>query len=138
MKRIFFALTLILSPISFADDDVAIANFADAESNMSPAVFWTVKAESGVLASASGSAYIGIGGSIPSGPNPAGTEWQKCKSNIIYFHKKADGTVIDDKYVNRMLSVALTAFKTGSKLRVAIDRDESGRCYTSQVFDQGL
>ena len=33
MKRIFFALTLVLSPISFADDDVAIAEFADADSN---------------------------------------------------------------------------------------------------------
>ncbi len=137
MKRIFFALTLILSPISFADDDAAIANFADADSNTSAPVYWTVKAEGGVFASANGTAYINISGYVPSGPNPAGTKWQECKSKIIYFYRKADGTAIDDIYVNRMLSVALTAFKTGSKIRVAIDRSESGRCYTSQIFDQG-
>ncbi|MCH9663759.1 MAG: hypothetical protein K0U66_08925 [Gammaproteobacteria bacterium] len=116
---------------------MAIADFADADSDTSATVFWTVKAETGVLASASGTASMGIGGSIPSGPNPSGTKWQTCRNNVIYFHQRADGTAIDEKYVNRMLSIALTAFKTGSRIRVAINRSESGRCYTSQVFDQG-
>lgn len=101
------------------------------------AVYWTVKADNGIYSTSAGTAAINIGNYIPTGPNPAGTVWEECSNNWIYFHKKADGTLIEEKYVDRMLSIALAAYKTNSNIRVGIDRDASGKCYTSQIFDQG-
>nr|VFK81340.1 MAG: hypothetical protein BECKSD772D_GA0070982_13152 [Candidatus Kentron sp. SD] len=100
-------------------------------------VYWTVKAENGVHTTSSGMVAINIGNYQPTGPNPSSTVWEACSHNWIYLHKAADGTIIEDKYVDRMLSVALAAYKTDSRIRVAIDRDASGRCYSAQVFDQG-
>jgi hypothetical protein len=101
------------------------------------AVFWTVKATKGILTTSAGTVAINIGDYSPTGPNPAGTEWEDCKNNWIYMHKTADGTAIDDKYVDRMLSVALAAYKTDSKIRVQIERDDTGYCYTAQIYDEG-
>jgi hypothetical protein len=53
------------------------------------------------------------------------------------MHKTADGTAIDDKYADRMLTIALAAYKTDSRIRVKIERDDSGSCYTNQIYDQG-
>ena len=101
------------------------------------AVFWTVKAQNGVHTTTTGTVAINIGNYSPTGANPAGTEWVDCASNWIYFHKTADGDLVEDKYVDRMLSVALAAYKTDSRIRVGINRDASGKCYTTQIFDQG-
>lgn len=100
------------------------------------AVFWTVKA-AGVHTSTSGTVAINIGPNIPTGPNPSGTEWVSCTSNWVYFHKRADGSSVEEKHVDRMLSVAISAFKTGGRLRLAINRDSNNKCYTAQIFDQG-
>lgn len=99
-------------------------------------VFWSVKA-TGIHTTTDGTAAINIGSSEPVAPNPSETVWAACHQNFIYFHKKADGELVSDAYVNRMLSVAMGAFKTDSWIRVGLNRSESGRCYTSQIFDNG-
>lgn len=103
---------------------------------LSQQFFWTVKAK-GIHTTTSGTSAIFIGGYKPTGPNPADTVWEGCHQNFIYFHQRADGEKVDEQYVDRMLSIALAAFKTDSYIRVGINRSESGRCYTSQVFNQG-
>ncbi|PHQ83181.1 MAG: hypothetical protein COB58_10630 [Thalassobium sp.] len=100
-------------------------------------VFWTVKAEAGVYVTNSGVVAINIGSYVPITPSPIGTAWEPCANGWIYINKKADGSVNDEKYIDRMLSVALAAFKTNSNIRIGIDRDPSGSCYTMQIFDQG-
>jgi hypothetical protein len=55
----------------------------------------------------------------------------------VYFHITAENERVEEKYIDRMLSVALSAFKTGSSVRLAIKRSETGKCYTSQIFDMG-
>ncbi|WP_153301718.1 hypothetical protein [Endozoicomonas arenosclerae] len=119
MKKIIpFFITIIFSSYSYS------------------AVFWTVKA-TGIHTTTSGTVAINIGSSTPTGANPSGTEWESCDSNWIFFHKKADGSMVNEKYVDRMLSVAMSSFKTGSRLRLGISRDVNGKCYTSQIYDLG-
>ena len=99
--------------------------------------FWTVRIDAGITTSASGNTGINIGQFQPTDPNPATATWAPCNSNWIYFHKKANGELIEDKFVDRMLSVAIAAYKTKSRVRVSLERDASGNCYTSQIFDMG-
>lgn len=101
------------------------------------AEFWTVKSEGGVLVTNTGTAALNIGSYQPTGPNPAGTTWVPCNGNYIYFHKKADGSVVDPVLIERMLATALSAFKSSSRIRVSIERDSSGNCYTNQIYDLG-
>ena len=88
------------------------------------------------MATSDGRVAINIGKYQPTGANPSDAEWVACKDNWIYFNQKYDGTPIDEKYVDRMLSIALAAYKTDSHIRVAITRSDTDRCYTSQIFDQ--
>ncbi|MCP4748807.1 MAG: hypothetical protein GY874_22150 [Desulfobacteraceae bacterium] len=99
--------------------------------------YWTVKAQNGVIANADGKVLINIGNYQPTGPNPADTVWSSCKSNWIHLHVTADGTEVEKEALNRMLSIAIVAFKTNSRIRVAITRDSLGKCYSSQIFDVG-
>lgn len=103
--------------------------------NVNAAVSWTVQAD-GVLANSSGSVAIKIGG-IPSSPNPAGSTWESCKHNLVYFHRSADGTRVDDLALNRMLSVASAAAALKHGVRLAIERDDKGYCLTQQIYDLG-
>ena len=105
--------------------------------NKANAVFWTVKAESGVLVTKTGIAAINIGNFQPLSANPPDTAWIPCEGNWIYFHQEADGTPIDDKLIDRMLSAAFTAFKTDSYIRVGISRNADNFCYSSQIYDSG-
>lgn len=89
------------------------------------------------MATTAGVVALNIQSYTPTGPNPSNTEWVPCVSNWIYFHQKSDGTAVEDKYIERMLGIALAAFKTNTPIRVAIKRDEAGKCYTSQIFDLG-
>ncbi|WP_444908292.1 hypothetical protein ACJJIR_10315 [Microbulbifer sp. SSSA008] len=119
-KIITTLFAVLLSTTSYASDT---------------AVYWTVYAWNAVHVTSSGTAAINIGNSNPYNPNPSETLWEPCKDNMIYFHQSADGTLIEEKYVDRMLKVALAAVDfNGSRMRVAIDRDENGNCFTSQVY----
>lgn len=100
-------------------------------------VYWTTKINGGVHATAGGTVAINIGNYTPTGPNPSNTVWQECKNNWVYLNKKADGTRIEDKYIERMLAIAISAYKTDSRVRLSITRDEAGKCYSSQIYDQG-
>lgn len=115
---------------------VTLAFLLSTASISNAAVYWTVKVDNGIMATSNGAVAINIGGYQPTGANPSGTEWEACKDNWIYFNKKSDGTLVEDKYVDRMLSIALAAYKTDSHIRVAITRSDTNRCYTSQIFDQ--
>ncbi|MGI0116197.1 hypothetical protein [Zooshikella sp. RANM57] len=97
--------------------------------------FWTVRIDGGIHTSSQGAAALNTGKFQPSGPIPRGTQWVACKGNWIYFHKNAKGQLIDERFVDRMLSVAISAFKTKSYVRVALERDSKNNCYTSQIFD---
>jgi hypothetical protein len=97
-------------------------------------VFWTVKTENGVLTSSSGTVAINIGNNTPTSPNPSGTNWNPCNNNWIFLNKTADGSTINSKYIDRMLAVALVAYKTDTAIRVKIERDASNNCYSSQIF----
>lgn len=101
------------------------------------ATYWTVKAENGIMATSSGRLAINLGRYIPTGPNPSGTAWEECYQNWIYFNKRADGTLVEEAFADRMYSTALAAYKTDSHIRVSIDRDSGGRCYTTQIYDIG-
>ena len=98
--------------------------------------FWTATAD-GIYSTADGTTAINLNNTIPDSPNPAGTVWEPCRDNWIYFHQYEDGTAIDSEHINRMLSIALSAVKTYSRIRIGITRSESNRCYTSQIFDVG-
>ena len=100
-------------------------------------VYWTVKAEGGVIATTAGKVAINIGAYQPAGPNPAETVWESCHQNWINFHVNEKGEPISEKHVDRMFAIALAAEKTGNALRVNILRDESGNCYTAQMYDMG-
>jgi hypothetical protein len=101
------------------------------------AVYWTVK-PSGILVTSSGRVVIQHSTSTPTGPSPAGTQWTQCSQRMIILDKKLTGEEVTDKYLDRMLSVALAAQKTGSRLRLRIERDNNNNCYSSQVYDVGL
>ena len=105
-------------------------------SEASAAVYWTVEIK-GIVSTNAGLVEINIEDQVPSSPNPSGTDWISCKNNWIVLSKMVDGTAVEGQYVSQMLSVALGAFKTNSKIRVSIDRDSSNNCYTSQIFDLG-
>ena len=116
---------------------IIVATFLTLTCGVSNAsVFWTVQAK-GIMTKFDGTAVINISDNMPTSPNPSGTEWITCKDNWIYFHKAADGTIVEDKYVDRMLSVALSAIKSGTHLRISVDRDSNNRCYTNQMYDLG-
>lgn len=100
-------------------------------------VYWTVKAEGGVIGTQSGSLGINIKNHQPTGPNPAGTVWESCYQNWIYFHTNEKHEAVDEKHVDRMFAIALAAQKTGNAIRVNVLRDEMGKCYTTQVYDLG-
>jgi hypothetical protein len=118
MKKILLLLIFALSPQASAEN-----------------IFWTIKIK-GIYVSNSGQAAIAIKGT-PSSPNPSGTTWTDCKKNWIYFHKNVDGELTPDKYLDRMLSVAMSAQKTQTSVRVGIARSPSNYCYTYQIFDLG-
>jgi hypothetical protein len=101
------------------------------------AIYWTVKADGGIMTTSSGISATNIASYIPTGLNPSDSIWESCKNNWVYFNKAADGSFFEEKYIDRMLSTALAAYKTNSLIRVAIERDASNNCYSSQVFDQG-
>jgi hypothetical protein len=106
--------------------------------SVSAAEYWSVKAKGGIHTTIDGTVAINIGNYSPSYPSSASSSWVPCKNNWIFFNKTSGGTNVEDKYVDRMLSVALAAYKTDSIIRVGIDRDSSGYCYTMQIFDQGM
>lgn len=99
--------------------------------------YWTVKAEGGVLAKANGQVAINIGSFQPISPNPPTSVWTSCPSNWIYFHQTVDGAAVDPDQLDRMLAIVMSAFKSGSRIRIALDRDTAGTCYTANVLDQG-
>lgn len=99
-------------------------------------VYWTIQ-PTGLLTSATGTAGFQLGNNIPINPNPAGTVWVACEGNWLYFHRSASGAATPSPELNRMLAVAIATYKTGSRVRVSVERDAQNRCYTSQVFDQG-
>lgn len=100
-------------------------------------VYWSVKISGGVYAKSDGSVAFNIGAYQPTGANPAGTEWVACRNNWVFFHKDSSGVAYSDRSIDRMLSVALAAYKSGATIRVNISRDASNNCYTHQIFDQG-
>lgn len=104
---------------------------------LSSSTFWTLKAEGGVLAAASGSVGINIKNYQPTSPNPADTVWESCHQNWIYFHQYANGDEIKEKQVDRMFAIALAAEKSNRHLRVNIVRADNGKCYTTQIYDLG-
>jgi hypothetical protein len=101
------------------------------------AVYWTVK-PTGILTSSSGRVLIQHSAQNATSPNPGGTQWEACSQRFIILDKDINGNKVDDKHLDRMLSVALSAQKTGSRLRLRVTRDSSNNCYTSQVYDLGL
>jgi hypothetical protein len=115
---------------------IALLTFV-ASSNVMAGEYWTVNI-TGLITTTSGRVAINIGNGTPIGPNPADAVWAACNSNWIYFDTDADGHAVEDKYVDRMLMAATSAFKTGTKVRVSITRKSSNNsCYTSQIFDIG-
>lgn len=100
-------------------------------------VFWTIKIN-GIITTSTGRVDIDLGGYTPTGPNPAGTSWVACPSNIVRLATNASGAAVNEKYVDRMLSVALSAYKTNANVRLNIERDGAGNCSSTQVFDQGV
>ena len=86
------------------------------------AIYWTVKATGGIHTNISGAVALSIEGYTPNNPNPPGTKWEPCNENWIFFNKTANKTEINEKYVDRMLSVALAAYKTNARIRVAVER----------------
>ena len=108
-----------------------------ASASVNAAEYWTAYIK-GVHTTTNGTVAVNIGSTqTPFGPNPAGSVWESCSGNWIYFHTDASGNAIKEVYIDRMLSTAISAFKTGTKVRFSISRSSSGKCYTGQIFDQG-
>lgn len=101
------------------------------------AVYWTVT-PTGIIATSGGKVAIQHSTTGATSPNPAGTPWTECKSRLILLNKNASGSVVDDRFLDRMLTIALAAQKTGSRLRLRIDRDQNNNCFSNQVYDMGL
>ena len=101
------------------------------------AVFWTFQSGSidGVLVKQDGTASLNIGRSTPVSPNPADSEWEPCPSNWVRFDRTVDGQEVSAENVNRMLTAALLASNTNQRLRLNIIRNESGQCFTDQIYD---
>lgn len=97
---------------------------------------WTVKAEGGVIAKSNETAAINTGQIPPLKPNPKDAQW-RCRYNNVWFHRNEKGEAFDDKAVDRMLTVALSAFKSDSYIRVCFKQDSNNDCYTYQMFDIG-
>lgn len=98
---------------------------------------WSVLASNGVMATSAGTLAINIGNVNKPINLSSDAIWQPCASNWIYFHKMLDGSTPSVKQINRMLSLALTAQKTGNRIRVNILRSSTNRCYTSEISDLG-
>jgi hypothetical protein len=98
---------------------------------------WSVLASNGIMATSSGTLAINIGSvKEPVSLSPS-KKWEPCASNWIYFHKALDGSNPSVKQLNRMLSIALAAQKTGNRIKVEIMRSSTNRCYTSEISDLG-
>ena len=102
--------------------------------NVNATDYWTVKIKGGVISKSNSFTAIHLGGYQP---HETGKQWTQCNNGWIRFDKTHSGTVVSEKSIDRMLAVALTAFKTNGFVRVGIDRDASNNCYTNQMWDRG-
>lgn len=98
---------------------------------------WSVLATNGIMATSAGTLAINIGSTITPNNLSSNIPWQPCASNWIYFHQELGGSTPSAKQLNRMLSVALSAQKTRSHIKVNIMRSSTNRCYTSEISDLG-
>lgn len=120
--KIFLLMYLIITP--------SVSIYA------TDSIYSTVKID-GIHATSSGVVAINLGKNIPTGLNPSTSVWERCKNNWVFIHKDNKGNKINEKYVDRMLSVSLASFKSNTSVRLNIKRDSLNNCYSSQIYDLG-
>lgn len=113
---------------------IVIFVFLSAFSSFAFSVYWTIK-PTGTMANTRGQVAVNFGNNIPTSPNPSDSQWESCYGNWLYFHETQNGEPVSDAMVSNMLAIALSAYKTNQDIRVGVERDESGKCYTTQIFE---
>jgi len=99
-------------------------------------VYWTFPPSSGqgVLVNNTGMISLFVSSVVPTSPNPAGTAWIPCRSNVIRFDRKLDGSAVPQLIVNQLLANLLFAQANNSSIRTRISRNSNNDCFGSEVF----
>lgn len=96
--------------------------------------YWSMKV-TGIITRSDGNVAINIGTNQPTNPYPSGATWVACVGNWIFFHRDENWISVGDQEINRIMSVALTAYQSNHDVRVGMNRDSGGTCFLTSLHD---